>query len=146
MSSDLKPSNPKDILGNTRVPMGLISDVAKAEEALALLEGALKYGFHNYRIIGVKAKVYIDAMERHLAKYRNGEDRDQKTGVHHLGYIRASTGILFDAEAMGILVDDRPPMIKNISEIIDGMEARVKHLKEVFKDHNPRHYTIEDTK
>lgn len=145
MSTDTKPSNPKDILGSTRVPMSLVSEVAVAEEALAHLEGALKYGFHNYRIVGVKSRIYLDAMKRHIAKYENGEDRDPKTGVHHFGYVRACTGIVLDAQALGILVDDRAPMIPNFSIYLDGLEARVKHLREVFKEHNPKHYTIEDS-
>lgn len=145
MSSEQKPSNPKDALGSNRCPMSIISDVAEAEEALAHLEGALKYGFHNYRVVGVRSSIYLDAIKRHYVKYRNGEDRDPKTGVHHLGYLRACSGVLLDAQAMGILTDDRPPAIKGFSQMIDDMEARVKHLKEVFKEHNPRHYTIADS-
>lgn len=141
-----KPSNPKDTLAVSRAPLGLISDVARAEEALAHLEGALKYGRSNYRIVGVKTSVYLDAMERHIAKYRNGEDRDPKTGVHHLGSVRACAGVLFDAMALGILTDDRPPRIEGFSKMIDDMEERIKHLREQFKDYSPQHYTIADGK
>lgn len=143
--ADEKDSNPKDVLGTTRCPMSLVSDVAVAEESLALLEGALKYGFNNYRIVGVKTRIYLDAMKRHIAKFENGENRDPKTQVHHLASVRACCGILFDADALGILVDDRPPRIKDFSARLDAMEEKVKHLRELFKDKNPRHYTIEDS-
>jgi hypothetical protein len=109
---------------------------------LALVEGGLKYGFHNYRVVGVKSSVYVDAAFRHLAKYLNGEDRDPKTGVHHLGSVRACTGIILEADSMGILVDTRPPRNPNFSAQLDALEARVKHLREVFKEHDPIHYTI----
>jgi len=139
-----KPTNPKDGLGSDRVPMTTVSKIACAEEALAFTEGLLKYGRNNYRIMGVSAAIYLDALERHHAKYLNGEDRDPKTGVHHLGSVRACTGIIMDAEAMGILTDDRPPRIEGFSEYIDALEAKVKHLKEMFKDRSPRHWTIKD--
>lgn len=140
--SDEKPSNPKDVLGTTRIPLSLPSQIASAEEALALVEGGLKYGFHNYRVVGVKSAIYIDAAFRHLAKYYNGENRDPKTGVHHLGSVRACTGIILEADALGILVDNRPVSNPNFSAQLDALEARVKHLREMFKEHNPQHYFI----
>lgn len=139
-----KPTNPKDGLGSDRVPMTTVSDIACAEESLAFTEGLLKYGRNNYRIMGVSASIYLDALRRHLAKFINGEDRDARTGVHHLGSVRACTSIILDAQAMGILTDDRPPKIEGFSEYIDSLEARVKYLKEMFKDRNPKHYTIQD--
>lgn len=122
--------------------MAMLCEVANAEESLAFLEGALKYGAYNYRVVGVKSGIYLDAARRHLAKYINGEDRDPKTGVHHLGSVRACTGIILESDAMGILVDTRPPRNPHFSAQLDALEARVKHLKEVFKEHNPTHYTI----
>lgn len=143
-AQDTKPSNPKDALGTTRVPLAIISDVADAEESLAFVEGMCKYGKHNYRVVGVRASIYLDAARRHLAKYVNGEDRDPKTGVHHLGSVRACMGIILETAAMGKLVDDRPPSNPNFSAYIDELEARVKHLREMFKDKDPKHYTKDD--
>ena len=144
MSPNEKPSNPKDILGSTRVPMGIVSDIAMAEEALALTEGLLKYGKHNYTIVGVRSSVYIDAISRHLAKYKSGEDRAQDTGVHHLGSVRACSGIILECAARGILQDDRPPSNMELSKQIDDLEQRVKHLRDMFKDKSPKHYKIGD--
>lgn len=138
---DVKETNPKDALGSSRIPLSLPSDIANAEEALALVEGKLKYGGYNYRVSGVRATIYIDAARRHLAKWLNGEDRDPKTGVHHLGNVRACMSIIFDGLAMGNIVDDRPPKIDGFSEKLDALEANVKHLQEVFKDRNPKHFT-----
>lgn len=145
MSRDTKLTNPKDFAGSNRVPLSLVSDFANAEESLAMLEGALKYGAYNYRITGVRARVYVDAARRHLARWLNGEDRDPKTGVHHLGSVRACMGILLDAGSVGKLIDDRPPANKALSAQLEEMEARVKNLREVFKDYDPHHYTIEET-
>lgn len=137
--------NPKDILGSTRINLGNLSPAAMVEEALAMEEGGLKYGFNNMRSYGVQCMIYLGAALRHIWKFIMGEDRDPVTGVHHLGYARACLGIVLDAAAYGKLHDDRPPRLNGFSKVMDAMEARVKHLRELFKDKSPKHYTIADS-
>ena len=141
----VKDTNPKDAAGSARIDATLVSPFSIAEMALAMEEGAAKYGAFNYTVVGVKARVYIGAAMRHLWKYLLGESRDPKTGVHHLGSVMACAGILIDAEVRGKLNDDRPPSEKSASTWLDGMEARVKKVRGVFSTFSPRHYTIEDT-
>lgn len=138
-----KPTNPKDSISSSRIPLELVPDVVKTEAAFAFLEGALKYGRFNWRVAGVRASVYKAAVERHLAKWWNGEDCDRKTRVKHLASIIASVGILLDAELCAMLTDDRPPAA-DISSRIDSGAELVKHLQELFKDHHPHQYTIKD--
>lgn len=141
---ETKPTNPKDIVGSSKLPLDLAPDTIKAEVALAHLEGALKYGRYNWRIAGVRASIYKAAAERHLMKWWNGEDYDQTTRVKHLASVIACAGILLDAELCGKLTDDRPPRAP-IGALIEQAEKTVKHLKDLFKDHDPRHYTIDDS-
>lgn len=141
---DSKPSNPKDVIGCTKTPMGRVPDTAIAVESLAYLEGALKYGQYNWRISGVRVSIYYDAVKRHLAKWFNGEECDPKTNVPHLASVRACIGIIIDAKACGKLVDDRPPRRPGASTLIDDLSPVVTHLSELFKDCKPHHYTIED--
>lgn len=143
--TETKPSNPKDMIGSTKLPVGLVPDTITAEVTLAFLEGALKYGRYNWRIAGVRASIYNDALERHRKKWWNGENADQKTRVKHLSSIIACAGILLDAELCGMLNDDRPPYAP-MSDLMDSPETleRIAHLKELFKDHNPRQFTIAD--
>ena len=141
----MKPTNPKDVLGTNKIELGLVSDYAIAEEALAMTEGMFKYGRFNYRGEGVRASVYIAAARRHLAKYWNGEDHDPKTGVHHLGSARACLGVLFDSLSMGNMKDDRPPKNPRLIALLDAMEPRVKQLREAHADKTPKHWTIADT-
>jgi len=137
---DTKATNPKDAIGSTKLGMDVVPDTAKVYMALAFTEGALKYGKFNWRVAGVRASIYKAALERHLAKYWNGEWADPKTGVPHLASVMACAAIIMDANAAGKLTDDRPPAI-NLASIIDGLEPAVAHLKDLFKDHNPHHHT-----
>jgi hypothetical protein len=138
-----KETNPKDAIGATKLPLGLIPDSALAETSLAFLEGMLHYGRFNWRAAGVRASIYRDAAERHLAKWYNGEDRDPKTQVHHLASVMACCAIILDADLCGKLTDDRPPSAP-VSGLINDLASKVEHLKKVFADCNPHQYTIAD--
>jgi hypothetical protein len=140
-----KATNPKDLIGSSKLPMGLVPDTLTLYASLAFLEGALKYGRFNWRVAGVRFQIYLDALERHRAKLAAGEWEDPVTKVPHLASIIACAGIILDAHTCGKLVDDRPPSCLQISKLIDDHTKTVAHLKELFKDHNPKQYTIEDT-
>jgi hypothetical protein len=142
LRSNWKETNPKDFAGSAKLPMDLVPDTIEAEVALAYLEGALKYGRYNWRIAGVRSSIYRSALRRHLAKWWNGENRDQITKVKHLASIIACAGILLDAELCGKLRDDRPPRAP-ISRVVD-VEPHIEHLKQLFKNYNPKQYTIAD--
>ena len=141
---DQKATNPKDAIGTTKLPMHLIPGSAKAAMTLAFLEGALKYGKYNWRVAGVRASIYLDAMERHLEKFKNGENCDPETGVPHLGSIMACAAILIDAFTFDKLNDDRPPS-GPVAEYIDDLQANVRRLQDKFADCDPHQCTIEDT-
>src|SRR5690349_5453933 len=64
-----KPSNPKDVIGIRKVPFSVLPTPVLWEAALGMMEGALKYGRHNYRAIGVRSSVYYDATQRHLTDW-----------------------------------------------------------------------------
>lgn len=138
-----KPTNPKDAIGSTKLPVGLVPDVIVAEAAYAFLEGALKYGRFNWRVAGVRASIYNDAMRRHLMAWWNGEDRDPATRVKNLASIIACAGILLDAELCGKLNDDRPPRAP-MRKLIYETDAHGKFLRELFAAHTPKQYTIAD--
>jgi len=146
MDSDIKPTNPKDAIGSTKLSMSLVPDSMKAFAALAFTEGALKYGAANWRISGVRASIYRDAIDRHLAGWWNGEDVDPVTGVPHLASVLACVGIILDADVSDTLTDDRPPRQPMLKPLIDAMADDVKRLKALHADKRPYHYTIKDTR
>jgi len=127
-----KPSNPKDALGIRKVPIySVISLRVLANVALGMLEGALKYGRHNYRVIGVRASVYYDAvMARHMPSWWEGEDIDPDSGLSHVTKAIASLVVLRDAMIRGNWVDDRPP--KTDPAVLVEMNTRVKALLEKY--------------
>lgn len=141
--SDTKPTNPKDIIGSSKLPLELVPDVIRAYASLSFLEGAVKYGRFNWRIAGVRASIYKAAIERHLAKWWNGEDCDLETKVPHLASVLACVGIILDAQAAKKLTDDRPPYV-DMGAVIADLEARVAHLKALHADKNPKQYTRVD--
>jgi hypothetical protein len=140
-----KPTNPKDDLGSDRLPLHLWPAAATALGCLGMEEGMLKYGRNNFRAIGVRATIYADACKRHIDAWMEGEDRAPDSGNHHLTNALACLAIIVDAMAAGKLTDDRN-YPGGYREWIDKLTPEVKQLKEIFKNKDPKHYTIKDVK
>ncbi len=131
-NSAAKPSNPKDALGILKIPYSTISQPVLAEVGVAMLEGALKYGRHNYRAIGVRASVYFDAvMARHMPAWWEGEDIDPDSGLHHITKAIAGLCVIRDAMIQGKFIDDRPP--KSPAGWQEALNEKVKVLLEKYK-------------
>lgn len=115
---EIKPTNPKDALGVKKAPLSTLPTGPMYEVALAMLEGARKYGRHNYRVMGVKASVYYDAAMGHITAWWEGEDADPASGLHHLAKAMASLAVIRDSQMMNNWVDDRPPRYSDASELM----------------------------
>lgn len=136
---DSKPSNPKDLIGSNKVPMSLIPGTTMAYLALGHMEGDLKYGRVNWREAGVRALIYLDALYRHVEKYKAGEWEDPETHVPHLANALTCLSIIVDAHECGKLIDDRPKQAP-VGAMIERFGAVVKHLREKFKAARPTDY------
>jgi hypothetical protein len=130
--STKKPSNPKDVIGSNKVPFSTIPATVVTELAIAMGEGAVKYGKFNWRSEGVRSSIYYDAVLRHLIAWQEGEDIDPDSGLSHITKAIASLTVLRDAMIQDNWVDDRPPESKN-TPIADANE-RFKKVKEIHKD------------
>ncbi len=139
----VKASNPKDAAATTRIPLWLLSPIAKAHWSLAQFAGTVKYGAWNWRVAGVRSSVYLSAMQRHIDAYVSGEEHDPIDGTHHLGNVMACAAILLDAQAAGKLTDDRPPRV-GIRPLYKALEALAGRLIEQYRDRSPRHFTVDD--
>lgn len=141
--STTKQTNPKDAVGVRKLAFSVLPWRVLARVALAMMEGAAKYGRHNYRPIGVRASVYFDAVVgRHLTSWWDGgEDIDPDSGLHHVDKAIAGLMVLRDSMLQGNFVDDRPPARPMDMTELNRLAGEIldKHT-----DKNPKHYTIKD--
>lgn len=133
-----KASNPKDAVGISKVPISVIPQQVIGEVGIALMEGARKYGRHNYRSAGVRASVYFDAAWRHLAAWWEGQDIDPDSGLSHISKAIAGLVVLRDSMMSGNLTDDRPPVMQ-CAGWMDELNRRAAALIERFPDAKPAH-------
>ena len=139
----LKPSNPKDAVGDKKIPLHLLSPIAKAYWAVAQFVGMVKYGAWNWRKAGVRSSVYVSALQRHIDAYASGEEVDPIDKTPHLGHIMACAAILIDAKAAGKLTDDRPPSV-DLRPAYAEVEGMMELARSNYGHMNPVHYTITD--
>lgn len=137
----LKDTNPKDAVGIRKTPWSVVPLAVMAEVGLAMLEGALKYGRHNWREKGVRASVYIDATFRHLSAWWEGEDTDPDSGLSHITKAIASLTVLRDAMIQEKLEDDRPPKspagwMKRLNELAAALLDKYPTVKPAITELN----------
>ena len=140
--SGTKLTNPKDIVGTRKAPMSTIPGNVLAEIGVAMLEGACKYGRHNYRVAGVRASVYYDGVNRHITAWWEGEDYDPDSGLSHITKAITSLVVLRDAMIQGKCTDDRPPRSK---EFYTDLNQKASQIIDKYSGFSPQHYTIEDS-
>ena len=144
----MKPSNPKDLAALTKAPLHLWPMTATALGASALYDGMRKYGYYNWRVDKVSIMTYVAALQRHMFRYIEGEERDPDSGLPHLAHMLACLAILADAEASGKLTDDRPAPGPDAAEVLGDVDESVKSLAERHRDRHPVHryrYRIDGT-
>lgn len=119
--------NPKDRSGLAKPNLSIIPLTPLYEVALALIEGARKYGPWNWRKEKVDETVYVDAAIRHLNQWLCGEDIDPDSGLPHISKAIAGLCILRDAQRHGCSIDTRqaiqhvdfPALSSKIADIVE---------------------------
>lgn len=134
--------NPKDRIGSTKLPLHLFPAAAIAAGSVGMLNGALKYGRANFRAESVRVSIYVDAAQRHLQAWFEGESNDPDDGVPHLAAVLANIAILVDASAQGTLIDDRnfgnPAAHRGY---VGGLASHVARLTDLHEARHPTHYS-----
>ena len=143
-----KDTNLKDAVGIRKAPMSTVPAEVMLEVGLAMLEGARKYGRHNYRAVGVRASVYYDAAMRHLMAWWEGEDTDPDSGLSHLVKAMACLVVIRDSMVVNNWQDDRPPRLNRLwlmeancraGEIIDRLpDAKEPYTQAEYCDAETR--------
>lgn len=139
---NIKQSNPKDLIGSKKAKLSVVPSGVLFALGNAMLEGACKYGRHNFRGVGVRASVYYDATIGHLFDWWEGQDIDPESGELHITKAIASLTVALDAIQQGKMYDDRPPRSRVFKA---HFNANAAAIIERHKDKSPRHYTIGDT-
>jgi len=134
-----KDTNPKDAVGIKKwrqfscIPLTVLAEIG-----VALVEGARKYGRHNYRVAGVRSSVYVDASIGHIMQYWEGEDIDPDSNLSHITKAIASLIVLRDSMIQENIVDDRPPkgnlnaVRDNLQSIVDDLFIKYPDAKEAY--------------
>lgn len=126
-----KETNPKDIIGIKKAPLSTLSCPVLYEMGLGMLEGARKYGRHNYRAMGVSATVYYDAALRHIMAWWEGEDIDPESELNHITKALTALMVLRDSMLVGNWIDDRP--IRNPINM-EGLNKKAAAVIEKYPD------------
>ena len=125
-------NNPKTRFGLTKPNIFLVPASSIIYQALAMGNGATKYGPYNWRGNQVSASVYIAAAYRHMMAWVDGEECADDSGFPHIGHALACLGIIADAIETGNLIDDRPKasntsaLITKWTRPIDPIEAKTQ--------------------
>ena len=128
-----KDTNPKDAVGIRKPPMSTVPANVLQEIGVGMMEGARKYGRHNYRAAGIRASVYYDATLRHLMAWWEGEDIDPDSGMSHIAKALCSLVVLRDAQQNRMINDDRPPPLSGSSE--ERREDLQQIVDHIFEAH-----------
>ena len=132
-----KDTNPKDAIGSSKTPVSTVPTRVIGEVGLAMLEGAAKYGRHNYRAAGVRASVYYDAVFRHLGAWWEGQDTDPDSGLSHVTKAIAGLMVLRDSMMQGNWQDDRPPRASDADTWINELNAKAKEMLARYPNPKP---------
>ena len=126
---EAKPTNPKDIVATTKLPLHLVPMITQAYLAIGHFNGLGKYGRDNWRASGVLASIYTSAAKRHIDSWFEGEELDPDDKVPHLMGAITSLSILIDAQHTGVLNDDRKYRGAGIPAQVRGLaEAHIARL------------------
>lgn len=109
-NGNMAAMNPKDKIGMTKPDLTLIPGTSLIYQAMAMANGAEKYGPYNWREKDamIQYTIYLAAIMRHVLALIDGEDEAADSHIHHLAHILAGAGILVDAMEGGHLIDNRP--------------------------------------
>ena len=142
---EAKPTNPKDIVATTKLPLHLVPMITQAYLAIGHFNGLGKYGRDNWRASGVLASIYTSAAKRHIDSWFEGEELDPDDKVPHLMGAITSLSILIDAQHTGVLNDDRKYRGAGIPAQVRGLaEAHIARLAKLHANRRPKHYNIQD--
>lgn len=91
---------------NGKTRYDLVPVYSHEQYAKVLTMGAEKYGDNNWRL-GMSWNSVLASLERHLYAFKNGEDTDPESGLHHMAHCAANCMFLIEYSKIYPQGDDR---------------------------------------
>lgn len=113
--------NPKTAAGARKPRFDAIPPSALVALGAVMDLGRRKYGLFNWREFPITASTYLNAAERHLLEFRDGQTFDVESGVIQLGHVMACCAIVIDAMANGTVHDDRTEFAGAMTRLIEAI-------------------------
>jgi hypothetical protein len=83
-----------------KLEYGLLPPKALEVVVEVLTFGAKKYARDNWKHVPDAKRRYFDALQRHLWAWKQGEQIDTESGIHHLGHAMCCLMFLYEHDTM----------------------------------------------
>jgi len=83
-----------------KLEYGLLPPLALEETVKVLTFGAQKYERDNWQKVPDAKRRYFDALQRHVWAWKQGEQIDQESGIHHLAHAMCCLMFLYEHDIM----------------------------------------------
>jgi hypothetical protein len=79
-----------------KLEYGLLPPLALEEVVKVLTFGAQKYDRDNWQVVPESKRRYFDALQRHVWAWKQGEQFDSESGIHHLAHAMCCLMFLYE--------------------------------------------------
>jgi hypothetical protein len=83
-----------------KLEYGLLPPLALKEVVKVLTFGAQKYERDNWQKVPDSKRRYFDALQRHVWAWKEGEQLDPESGIHHLAHAMCCLMFLYEHDIM----------------------------------------------
>jgi hypothetical protein len=83
-----------------KLEYGLLPPLALEETVKVLTFGAQKYERDNWQKVPDAKRRYFDALQRHVWSWKQGEQIDPESGIHHLAHAMCCLMFLYEHDIM----------------------------------------------
>lgn len=90
---------------NCKLRYDLLPSLSTQAIVEVLTFGANKYGAENWRLVDNHKNRYYAAAMRHIEAWRQGEQKDKESGLHHLAHALCCLTFLITPELEGVKND-----------------------------------------
>jgi hypothetical protein len=90
-----------------KLEYGLLPPKALEETVKVLTFGAQKYERDNWKKVPDSKRRYFDALQRHVWAWKNGEQIDAESGIHHLAHAMCCLMFLYEHDTIYSLDNEK---------------------------------------